>query len=103
MNDLISNPVMMGLLGGAVGLLVKGLWGRVFGSPTEGSIPTLIAAINVQLVEINLKLALMLADKERMKEDHKEAVKDFWDHMDKFHSKPGGDSGMHRAVRSRGE
>ena len=85
MNEILTNPTMTGLMGGAAVLGVQLIWNRVMGSPTEMSFPVQLAEIRASLTAINLKLELVLQDKERMKDEHKELKSDFWDHMQTYH------------------
>ena len=85
MSEILTNPTMTGLMGGAAVLGVQIVWNRVMGASTEMSFPAQFAEIRASLTAINLKLELILQDKERMKDEHKELKSDFWDHMETYH------------------
>lgn len=84
--EVFGNATVTGLVGGAaIVLIFQVLWGRIFGSPSEQSLPVQLAAIQAQLTAINLKLELFLQEKEHMKGAHQELKNDFYNHMEKHH------------------
>ncbi len=101
-DSLLSNPTATGLLGGVAVVLIQLVWGRLFGAPTERSLPTQLADINTKLASIDTTLQLIQKDATHIEEAVHELKEDFWKHMDKFHQTgPGGpppSSSAHRRV-----
>lgn len=102
MSGFLDNPTLTGLLGGGAVIVGQFLWNRVTGAADEKSLPTQLAEINTKLAGIETTLQLMKNDAIHATRDFTELKKDFWDHMDKFHSGHGGSgggSGPHRNLR----
>lgn len=93
-DELLSNPVVVGVLTAAGLVTAKVAWGRIMGAPAdnEKSLPTQIreldSKMSVALATIDTTLKLMANDK--MHENNKTAAlqESFWDHMDKYHGAP---------------
>jgi hypothetical protein len=83
--EFYSNPAVIGIACGLLGLIARSVLSRIFGSANEKSIPAQFAEILARLAAIDTKLEVAATRRAYMERQINELETDFWDHMKEFH------------------